>query len=35
MHAFALEWSDVLEMHTHPVVEDAEAGPALAKRYGK
>jgi len=34
-YAFSLEWSDVLEMHTQPVVEDAEAGPALAKRYGK
>jgi hypothetical protein len=33
--AFSAEWSDVLEMHTYPVIEDAEAGPALAKRYGR
>jgi hypothetical protein len=34
-YAFSVEWSDVLEIHTHLVVEDAEAGPALAKRYGQ
>lgn len=34
-YAFAVEWSDILEMHTHPVIEDAEAGPALAQRYGQ
>jgi hypothetical protein len=34
-YAFSLEWSDVLEMHIHPVIEDAEAGPALAQRYGQ
>jgi hypothetical protein len=34
-YAFSAQWSDVLEMHSHLVVEDAEAGPALAQRYGK
>jgi hypothetical protein len=34
MHAFALSWAEVLEMSTHPVVEDAEVGAALAKQYG-
>jgi hypothetical protein len=34
-YADAVQWSDVLELHTHPVIEDAQAGPALAKRYGK
>lgn len=34
-YAFNVEWSDVLDLHMYPVVEDAEAGPALAKRYGK
>ena len=34
-YAFSVEWSDVLEMHTYPVVEDAEAGAGLAKRYGR
>ena len=34
-YAEAVQWSDVLELHTHPVIEDAQAGPALAKRYGK
>ena len=33
-YEFSAQWSDVLEMHTHPVVEDAEAGSGLAKRYG-
>jgi hypothetical protein len=27
--------SDVLEMHIHPVIDDAEAGPSLAQRYGQ
>jgi len=30
-----VQWSDVLETHSHLVVEDAEAGAALAKRYGQ
>jgi hypothetical protein len=34
-YAFSLEWSDILKMHIHPVIEDAEAGPALAQRYGQ
>jgi Protein of unknown function (DUF3303) len=33
-YAYSVQWSDVLEMHTHPVIEDADAGPALAQRYG-
>lgn len=33
-YAYAAAWSDVLEIHMHPVVEDAVAGPALAKRFG-
>jgi hypothetical protein len=33
-YAYAAEWSDVLEQRTHPVVEDADAGAGLAKRYG-
>lgn len=32
---FAHEWGDLLELHTTPVVEDAEAGAAMAKRSGK
>ncbi|UWZ83442.1 DUF3303 domain-containing protein [Occallatibacter riparius] len=31
---FAASWSDVLELHSHLVVEDDVAGPALAKIYG-
>ncbi|MCC7499180.1 MAG: DUF3303 family protein [Bryobacterales bacterium] len=34
MYAFALSWAEVLEMTTYPVVEDADAGAALAKQYG-
>lgn len=34
-YAFSVEWSDVLEIHTHLVIEDADAGAALAKRYGR
>ena len=26
---------DVLEMHIHPVIEDADTGPAVARRYGQ
>jgi Protein of unknown function (DUF3303) len=32
---FAASWSDVIESHSSVVIEDAEAGPALAKIYGK
>jgi len=28
---FAAEWSDVLEIHTRPLVEDADAGASIAK----
>jgi hypothetical protein len=31
----AAKWSDVLEMQTVPIVEDAEAGPVLAKVFQK
>ena len=31
----ALQWADLLEINTVPVVEDAEAGAALATRYKK
>jgi Protein of unknown function (DUF3303) len=31
----AAEWMDVLEIQSHAVVEDAEAGPILAKVFGK
>lgn len=31
----AAMWTDVLEIHTNMVVEDAEAAPILAKIYGK
>jgi len=29
------EWADVLEMEIHPVIEDAEAGAAAKKVFGK
>lgn len=32
--ASSIEWSDVLETHDHLVIEDAEAGPMLAKVFG-
>lgn len=32
---FAASWADVLEIHSNLVIEDAEAGAALAKIYGK
>jgi hypothetical protein len=32
---FAQEWGDLLELHTRPVVEDAEAGAAMAKHSRK
>ena len=31
----AAVWADVLEIHTVPVVEDADAGPILAKVFKK
>jgi Protein of unknown function (DUF3303) len=31
---FSAAWVDVLELHSNVVVEDAVAGPALAKIYG-
>jgi Protein of unknown function (DUF3303) len=32
---FMHEWADVLEMEIRPVVEDAEAGAAMAKQAGR
>ena len=31
----AAVWADVLEIHTMPVIEDADAGPILAKVFKK
>jgi hypothetical protein len=31
----AAVWADVLQVHTAPVVDDAEAGPVLAKVFKK
>ena len=31
----AAVWADVLEIHTAPVIEDAEAGPMMAKVFKK
>ena len=31
----AAVWADVLEIHTVPVIEDADAGPILAKVFKK
>lgn len=33
MFEFAASWSDVLETHSTIVIEDAEAGPVLAKIF--
>jgi len=33
--AASAEWTDVLELHDHVVLEDAEAAPVLAKIFGK
>lgn len=35
LYTGAAQWGDVLEFHSHAVIEDAEAGPALAKVFGK
>ena len=32
---FSAFWSDVLEMHGSPIIEDADAGAGLAAVYGK
>ncbi len=34
-YEFSIYWSDVLDLHSNVVIEDAEAGPAMAKAYGK
>jgi hypothetical protein len=31
----AAEWMDVLEIHSHTVLDDAEAAPVLTKVFGK
>ena len=31
----AVRWADVLEIHSNVVIEDADAGMALAKAFGK
>lgn len=33
MYESAAEWTDVLEIHASVVIEDAEAGPILAKVF--
>jgi hypothetical protein len=33
LYEFAASWSDVLETHSNLVIEDAEAGPILAKVF--
>jgi hypothetical protein len=35
VYEFSIGWSDVLEIHDHLVVEDAEIGPILARVFGK
>ncbi len=35
LYTASAEWTDVLEIHDWLVVEDAEAGPVLAKVFGK
>jgi Protein of unknown function (DUF3303) len=35
LYASAIPWADVLEIHAHIVIEDAEAGPILAKTFAK
>ena len=35
LYAGALKWAEVLEFHNALVIEDEEAGPALAKVFGK
>lgn len=32
---FALTWTDLCEIHHVPVIDDAEAGPMVAKLFGK
>jgi Protein of unknown function (DUF3303) len=35
LYAESAAWTDVLEIESHIVIEDAEAGPVLAKVFGK
>ena len=34
-YAEAAQWADLIELSTVPVIEDAEAGPVLAKHFKK
>ena len=34
-YSYSAEWADVLEIATHPVVEDTDAAAGLARRDGK
>ena len=35
LYEFAASWGDVLEVHSHVVIEDADAGPVLGRVFGK
>jgi hypothetical protein len=35
LYTDAAKWADLLELNIVPVIEDAEAGPVLANRFGK
>lgn len=35
LYAGSAQWGDLLDLHGHVVIEDAEAGPVLAKFFGK
>lgn len=35
MYRGALKWADVIDINTVPVIEDSDAGPALAARFKK
>jgi hypothetical protein len=35
LYEFALKWADVLEIHSSLVIEDAQAGPVIARLCGK
>ncbi len=35
MYEFSIYWADLLEIHSTAVVDDSEAGPVLAKLFGK
>lgn len=35
MYAGAVEWTDLMELDSYVVIEDAEAAPVLMKQFGK